>query len=511
MKFYFQEEIIEVAISSGETILEVAQKAKLLTMAECGGRGTCGKCRVELLSENENGPAYTECLACLVRAEESMIVRIPYVSERSDDKKTHVTLPERFKPNQNRPDIKRYPYGISVDLGTTTVVAMLWDLKNSSLMGASSKTNPQSAHGADVISRISYAIDAPKHLEILQREILTCITELITELATKSAIDLLQIGRIFVVGNATMSHLLLGVDPKGLAIAPFQPAFTGTVQKNASDLGLPMHQDAMLTLLPNIAGHVGSDTVAALIATELSKQEGVSLLIDVGTNGEIVLCAQDRLVCCSTAAGPAFEGASIHQGMRATYGAINSVHVVNHDLSITTIGDGEPVGICGSGLIDGVAALLELGLLTNTGKLIKTNENETGVLLYRGSDFEHSVAITQKDIREVQLAKGAILAGINILLMELNLTADEIDQIFLAGAFGNDIDVNSAIKIGLLPNISPQKIHSVGNAAGVGACMALLSDIAMEEAITLSQTVLHVELANHPEFQEHFLKAMYFE
>ena len=501
----------EVTVSNGETILEAAQRAKLLTMVECGGKGSCGKCKVEILLAGGVEPAYSECLACLVRAEETMNVRIPNDSALFDSKKSHVTLPVGFQPNRSSTLTARYPYGISVDLGTTTVVAMLWDLKSETLMGASSKTNPQSAHGADVISRISYAIDEPKHLEVLQQEILTCIKELITDLATKTSIDLMQIGRIFVVGNATMSHLLLGVDPKGLAIAPFQPAFTGTVQKKASDLGLPIHPDAILTLLPNIAGHVGSDTVAALIATELSKQEGVSLLIDVGTNGEIVLCAQDRLVCCSTAAGPAFEGASINQGMRASYGAINMVRVADKNITISTVGGGEPVGICGSGLIDGVAALLELGLLTNTGKLIKTNENETGVLLYEGSDSDHSIAITQKDIREVQLAKGAILAGIEILLSELNLTTEEIDRIYLAGAFGNDIDVNSAIKIGLLPNINPKKVHSVGNAAGVGASMALLSDEAKEVAIRLSQKVTHVELANHPNFQDFFLKAMYFE
>ncbi|MFA5635899.1 MAG: ASKHA domain-containing protein, partial [Anaerovoracaceae bacterium] len=438
-------------------------------------------------------------------------------------------LPEDFLPDRKtrQPGEQEAHYGLAVDIGTTTVVGMLWDLRKAEPVGAVARTNPQSDYGADVISRIMYCGTEDGNLQRMQEKIIGCLNAIIQEFSDSYAIDPQTIREIVAVGNTTMSHLLLAIDPKSLALAPFSPGFTGPVSVKAKELGLAVHEEATVNVLPNIAGHVGSDIVAVLLSSGLEEMEGANLAIDIGTNGEILLACSGNVLTCSTAAGPAFEGASIQQGMRAATGAIEGVRIHDGELDISVIGDAEPVGICGSGLIDGVAELLKSGLVNKKGKLLTKADAQVAGLpdslsgRLEAGEFGNSfilctkndgskIFITQKDIREVQLAKGAILAGIRIMMQELHLKDQDLDQVFLAGAFGNYIRVESALAIGLLPEVKPDRVISIGNAAGAGACMALLSKETLEKANRLAREVNHIDLAEHPDFQTVYLQAMYF-
>jgi uncharacterized 2Fe-2S/4Fe-4S cluster protein (DUF4445 family) len=404
---------------------------------------------------------------------------------------------------------------------------MLWDLRNADSVGAVARTNPQSAYGADVISRIMYCGREEGNLGKMQQLITDCFNDIVREFEEEHGIDPKTINKVTAVGNTTMSHLLLGIDPQSLALAPFSPGFTGPVTKKAKELNLIIDENAQVNVLPNIAGHVGSDIVAVLLSSGLSSMEGANLAIDIGTNGEIVLANSGKVLACSTAAGPAFEGACIQHGMRAATGAIEGVKIQDGEVILSVIGDEKPVGICGSGLIDCVAELLKAGIVTEKGNLLSREEaekaglpdslskrllgGENGKIFILYTDDEgHEIHITQKDIREVQLAKGAIRAGVQIMMQELGLEDSRLNNVFLAGAFGNYIKKESALTIGLLPAVSRDKVISIGNAAGAGACMALLSKSSLEEANRLAEEVNHIELAEHPDFQKVYLQAMYF-
>lgn len=443
-------------------------------------------------------------------------------------KKKLTNLPEGFISDAPLPEERKEKrYGAAFDIGTTTVVGMLWDLNESRLVDMIAKTNPQSRYGADVISRITYSSESPENLKLMQQIILNCFNEMLEAFAEQYQIEKNWIRKATVVGNTTMSHLFLGYDAASLARAPFEPAFTGPVTRKAEDMGLSMNPSAEISVLPNIAGHVGSDIVAVMIAAGIKQKPGITLAIDIGTNGEIVLGGNGRMLTCSTAAGPAFEGARIYHGMRAAEGAIERVEINDGEVRLKIIGNTEPVGICGSGLIDAIAQMLDAGLVTFKGNLLTQEESvskglhpglterlrkgENGnefVLAWR--DGAEDIVLNQKDIREVQLAKGAIFGGIQVLLQCLETKTEELDEIMLAGAFGSYIDKKSALRIGLLPDAGLEKIRHIGNAAGVGACMALLSGEAKMQAELQSSETEHVELALHPSFEKEYLQGMYF-
>lgn len=532
----------------GQSLLEVLQQGSLLKHASCGGQGVCGKCKVRLLSTDHGEPDDTELamlssreladgwrLACRFFPKEDITIALSEQVDTLERKKSMIRLPEDFLSKRNAgighgitQDIPKAPYGVAFDIGTTTVVGMLWDLKAGVLVDAASRTNPQTSYGADVISRILYTMEEDGNLDVMQESILACVREILKELLDNNQIDDKLVDNMTFVGNTTMSHLLLGENPSSLAVAPFTPSFHGPVTKTACDLSLPIKDDSKVYILSNIAGHVGSDITGVLLATDLSNKAGVHLAIDIGTNGEILASKEGRVLACSTAAGPAFEGASIRFGMRAAEGAIEAVGLGTDDLFVKIIGEKQPKGICGSGLIDAVAVLLHSGLLSNTGKLssqeealkkgtlpklaerIQITEFGPAFVLAYGIEGEPDVVLTQKDIREVQLAKGAILAGMDLLLKELHATPEELKAVYLAGAFGNYINVQSALAIGLLPTVPYEVVHSIGNAAGVGASMALLSNESFQESTRLALEAEHVDLVNHPLFQEYFMKAMYF-
>lgn len=439
-----------------------------------------------------------------------------------------IYFPDSFQPEAKAAgDDGKPKYGVAFDIGTTTVVGMLWELSKVSLVDVIALTNPQSAYGADVISRITFSSQSADHLKLLKDKIRDCLNAIITEFTLRHPVDPQNIIEATVVGNTTMSHLFLGMDPSSLARAPFEPAFHGSVQKTAGELGLLMHESAAVHLLPNIAGHVGSDIVGVLVASEIKKLPGLRLAIDIGTNGEIVLAHNGRILVCSTAAGPAFEGARIYQGMRAASGSIESVLIDNGEVMVRIIDDAEPIGICGSGLIDAVAQMLDAGLINYKGNILSAEEAEANGLepelvkrLRRGhagnefvlawKDQGEDIIITQKDIREVQLAKGAVYAGIVVLMQCLGVERSQLEQIMLAGAFGSYISKKSILRIGMVPDVGEHKITHIGNAAGVGACMTLLSEAERQDADVQSKEAEHIELALHPDFEREYINAMYF-
>lgn len=416
-------------------------------------------------------------------------------------------------------------YGIAYDIGTTTVVGFLWNLRNSKLIGVSIKSNRQAKHGADIVSRLAYGLENPDNILELKNELLTNINEIITEFCEKNNIETRQIGKIVLAGNTAISHFIMGVNPKSLTVAPFKPVFVDSKTGRCRDMGIALGPQSTFYLMPNLACHVGSDITAGLIA-EFNVEDEKALFIDIGTNGEMAIIKQKEIVVTSAAAGPAFEGASIYNGMRAEIGAVEKVEINKEKVSLTIKGNGKPKGICGSGIIDCTAAFLNNDILDETGRLTTSEElKEKGYedevnhriregklgkefFLANGDNLE--IVILQKDIREIQMAKAAFSVAIKFLMEELNLDVENLDKVYLAGAFGNNINLNSAIKIGVLPNINEKKVKYAGNAAGIGASMVLLSESAKKRGEFLSQNVKHLEVTGRNNFQDEFIKALNF-
>ncbi|MFU8793936.1 MAG: ASKHA domain-containing protein [Dethiobacteria bacterium] len=420
-------------------------------------------------------------------------------------------------------------YGVAFDIGTTTIVGSLLDLKTASVIAVAAVTNPQNIYGADVISRITHASQTEDGLKQLQDKVIEAVNKIIHDLLRQTKIARDRIYEIIAVGNTTMSHLFMGIDPTYLAPAPFIPAYSKALEVEAAELGIRINQAGRVIFLPNIAGYVGSDTVGVILAAELDLPGDNCAAIDIGTNGELVLRANDKLMACSTAAGPAFEGAQIKQGMRAAAGAIETVSYINDGIELKMIDDAPACGICGSGLIDAASALLDAGLVEPSGRFVNPEENPDKIpaqfkdRLRRGnggyefvlvsgkeSDTGEDIVISQGDLRELQLAKGAINAGLMILLKEADISENDLDRVLLAGAFGNYVRRESALGIGLLPQIPAEKIIAIGNAAGDGARMALASLTMRKRAFELSKTVKHMELSTRPDFQEFFVDALPF-
>jgi uncharacterized 2Fe-2S/4Fe-4S cluster protein (DUF4445 family) len=408
-----------------------------------------------------------------------------------------------------------------VDLGTTTVVAKLLDLDSGSVLQVVSRLNRQRNFGEDVISRISYADSHSDGLKRMHQVIVTQLNEMIDILADRASVDRTDIYDMTVAGNTVMEHLLLAVSPKYLAELPYVPVFDRIPTLRAADLDIDIHPRARIFVFPIIGRYVGGDTSAVLLALS-DRLDQTWLAVDIGTNGEMILCNEGQLSCCSTAAGPAFEGAHIRQGMRAATGAIERVRYDSGTFHIQTIGKAPATGICGSGLIDSVAALKKSGLLETSGRLMGDDEIENEALqsLVSGTQQERTVRFTgteeqavglsQRDIREIQLAKGAIATGIQMLLDRAGLTADDLDALYLAGAFGQYILPECAQEIGLLPTMPLSRVVFIGNAAYTGAEMALLSAPARDRCAELGRNTEYVEISTDPNFQMLYAEKMMF-
>ena len=404
--------------------------------------------------------------------------------------------------------------GLSVDVGTTKVAAYLVDLADGSTIAKVGAMNPQVAYGEDVISRIAYT---NSHKNILHEHIIETLNTMVAELCQMSGAQREQIVEAVVVGNTAMHHLFLGLPVRQLGEAPYVPALGEASSVRAADIGLNLAPGAYVYLPPNVAGYVGADHVAMVLASEVWHTQKTTLALDIGTNTEITLAAGGRLLSCSTASGPVFEGAHIHDGMRAAPGAIERVQIVDGEFRIQTIDAQLPVGICGSGILDVVAEMLGAGILDRSGRMRKQNalvdnqDGSPGVTLVAAERTGHKrdIVVNRKDVNEIQLAKGAIRAGSEILLMEAGLSDDDLDEIIIAGAFGTYIHVPSAVRVGMFPALPLERFRQIGNAAGVGAKQMLVSRQRRHLADEISQRIEYVELTIHPRFTDEFMKAMY--
>lgn len=396
------------------------------------------------------------------------------------------------------------------DIGTTSIAGYLLDLENGQDLATDSAMNPQFPFGADVIQRSDHALEGD--LEALSRCVRQEVNAMLGRLCQKAGVRRADVYQMSLVGNSCMHHLFLGLLPESLVHAPYQPVFRETLRVPAAAMGVEAGQGAEMVWLPLIAGFVGADTVGGLLATRLGEEDPLTLLIDIGTNGELVLGNRTRRIACSTAAGPALEGAKISCGMRGSDGAIEHVWVEDGALRCQVIGGGRAVGICCSGLIDAIASLLEIGALDESGRMDGNGEQDgqPAYFLVPPEEGKPGVALTQRDIREVQLAKGAIAAGIHLLAERLGIALEEVERVYLAGAFGTYLNPDSACRIGLIPGELRGRLTAVGNAAGEGAKQVVRQREALERAGRLAAETEFLELASLPQFQDAFVDELEF-
>jgi len=427
---------------------------------------------------------------------------------------------------QNREEMHRH-YGLIFDLGTSTLVGKLISLRDGSEVAVASCLNSQSRHGTDVISRIQYAKEHPNGLEHLHLHLIRDLSQITTRLLKTVGLNPNDIFVAVAAGNTTMQHFLLALNPSGIAEAPFSPVLTDGLIVKAADVGLELHAESLFYVMPAKSGYIGGDLIGVILASGAAEQEDEIILgLDLGTNGEIFLGNGKRLLTCSAAAGPALEGARISDGMIASSGAIEAVGLDKGNLHYQVIGNINPKGICGSGLVDLVAVLVQWGIIDHEG-LIRLPQaravkglgsrvvKRSGVYSFLvasadESDGQKPVYLTQKDVRELQLAKGAVAAGIKTLMDEMGIGAGDIDRVYLAGALGNYINPYSAMRIGLLPRLDPEIITSLGNAASTGASMVLLSKAYWQMANHLADFIEHVELSSRLDFNQYFIEHMDF-
>ena len=404
--------------------------------------------------------------------------------------------------------------GLAVDLGTTKIAGYLMDLDKGQTLAAQGIMNPQVSYGEDVLSRIARVMETPTEAAQLQALTVEALNRLVAELCAGVDAEPGEIVEAVVVGNTAMHHLLLRLPVRQLALSPFLPAVSEAMDIKARDVGLQIAPGAYVHLLPNIAGFVGADHVAMLLATEVWQAQGVVMALDIGTNTEVALISGGEIASVSCASGPAFEGAHIKDGMRAAPGAIERLRLADDQIEYQTIGGAPPAGLCGSGILDAVAQLYLAGVLDARGRMgdhhrVRGSKGKREFVLVSEEELEGrpAITITQRDVRELQLAKGAMRAGIQLLLEAMGRTEEEIEQVIIAGAFGSYIDVASAVSIGMLPPLHLNRFQQVGNAAGIGAKLALISRTKRAEAQTIAQQVRYIELTTAPRFEETFAQA----
>ena len=558
----FVREDREIAVPSGTTLLQARIDAGLETDAPCGGKGTCKKCAAEIRRTGDAG--WQQVLMCQTAVDGDLEVRLPEAGGKlrvltdangadmawnpmvravqlevppcprgessADWTRLAATLAEQgiavqapdpavcaglghllaqrkgrvwavisgdrvLEVRADAPDM----YMTAFDLGTTSVVGYLIDANTGATLATAGERNPQARFGGDVISRADYALaNGTGELSRCAREV---VDGLIRRMCVGAGVSWERVFAVSLAGNTAMHHLFLGIAPDSLVKAPYNPTLSQPLTLRASDCALHAHPRALLYMLPVIGGFVGADTVACLISGDWLRRDRLTLMIDIGTNGELVLGDRTRRVACSTAAGPAFEGAKIACGMRGADGAIDHAWLEDGQLKWHVIGEGPARGICGSGLVDLVAALLARGDMDGSGRLAAGDRFDIG---------DTGVYLTQKDVREVQLAKAAMAAGLRLMAARLGVSIGDIREVDIAGAFGNYINPDSACAIGLIPAELRDVIVPVGNAAGAGAKLALCDVNAWREAETLARTTEFLELATLPEFQDEFVEQLNF-
>ena len=583
-------------VPPGTTLFSAAHWIGLPIDSTCGGRGTCGKCKVRVIK----GIADAETadhrqlrpqeiadgwrLSCQAHIHEDMTCEVPQLlrvpkaatmglgrlvildpnvrkvyfelkepsleDQRSDlarlkDALTEEghdmvagvsvlrTLPQVFREASFRVtavlagerlvaveagDTTEQCYGVAFDVGTTTLVGTLMNLRTGMAASVTSTLNGQAPFGADVISRISHGMNGPEAIHELQLAVISTMNSVLAELYRDAGISPMQTYEAVVVGNVTMLHLLLGVDPSPLSMMPFTPAFMDELTVDAGELGLHIHPHGYVQTLPALGAYVGADIVAGVLATGVLREDKLRVFVDVGTNGEIVLGSAERALATAAPAGPAFEGSQIKCGMRATVGAIEGVQLGDR-VELQIIGGDVPAeGICGSGLVDAVAQLLLAGLMDHSGRLKLPGDVPDHPLADRLIDIDgmrafllaDGVFLTQRDIRELQFAKGSIATGIKVLMDILGVTAGDLDEVLLGGSFGSYLNPESAKVIGLVPPVDVDRIIAVGNSAGEGAKIALLSYRERQVAFELPSRIEYVELSGRTDFNDSFISVLGF-
>jgi uncharacterized 2Fe-2S/4Fe-4S cluster protein (DUF4445 family) len=596
----------KVPVQLDRNLFEIARQAGVEIRSECGGKQSCGKCRViiedqkevskisefetKYLTQDEIAKGYRLACCCTIKKGD-FVVFIPSESRIGKSKiqvegmdrfvkldpviaKVHLQMAKptlcdiksdferlvdslsfegfsnlEIEPSllENLPEILRdtkwdvtvtlwnnrriiaiekgnttsVKYGFSVDIGTSTLVGYLVDLNSGNVVNIQSQENPQVIYGEDILSRIDFTSTTERGLEKLQDITIGAINDLISNACQDHRINQDSIYEITVVGNTAMHHLFLGIQPKFLSIAPFIPAIKRSINTKANYLKVRVNPLANIHVFPIVAGFVGADAVADIIATGIHQTQKICLLIDVGTNGEVFVGNKKDILSCSCAAGPAFEGMHIRYGMKARTGAIEQVKI-NQDafeVKYETIGGVKPVGICGSGMVDAVAEMLKCGITTQRGginkdlevqRIVKVNGERQFVIAWKHeTGIGRDITINGKDIQEIQLAKAAIQTGTTILMNEKAMTANELDQVYIAGAFGKYINPESARFIGLIPDVPTKKIKFVGNTAVTGAKMALISGNIRKQAERLSNEIRYIELMTAQNFQKEFRNSMF--
>ncbi len=412
-------------------------------------------------------------------------------------------------------------YGLAIDLGTTKIGGSLVDLITGKRVTVFGDANPQIPYGEDVLSRIHYAAKGDEERKFLQKTVINSINQLILEACRKSNIDTRHIYEATLVGNSAMHHLFLGISTVHLAESPYVPAVKGPLDIRARDLGLNINSEGNIHTLPLITGFVGSDCLAGVLATGMYKEKKMCLLLDIGTNTEVVLGNRDRMVACSCASGPAFEGAHIKHGMKAAKGAIECVGIDKQSNKIytQTIRDAAPAGLCGSGIIDCVAEMCRSNIIDDQGMFTQESdfasvrrsaEGMWELVIAQNEKSGQDIVVTQQDVNEIQLSKAAVLTGISILMQELHVTPDQIEKVYIAGAFGSTLNPINAKRIGMIPDIPVERIKSTGNTAMTGAQMALISTRSRRKSQRVSKQLEYLELATHPDFQSFFVNSLRF-
>ena len=583
-------------VPPGTTLFSAAHWIGLPIDSTCGGRGTCGKCKVRVVKGLTDAETADHRqlrpqeivegwrLSCQARIHEDMTVEVPQLlrvpkaatmglgrlvildpnvrkvyfelaepsmhDQRSDTARLKDaltdeghdmvanlavlrTLPQALRESGFRVtavlagdrlvavepgDTTADCYGVAFDVGTTTVVGTLMNLRTGMAASVLSTLNGQAPFGADVISRISHGMNGPEAIHELQHAVVSTMNSILAELYRDTGVSPMQTYEAVVAGNVTMLHLLLGVDPTPLSMAPFTPAFMDELTVDAGEIGLHIHPHGYVQTLPALGAYVGADIVAGVLATGVVREDRLRVFVDVGTNGEIVLGSAQRALATAAPAGPAFEGSQIKCGMRATVGAIEGVQLGDRVELQVIGGDVPPEGICGSGLVDVVAQLLLAGLLDHSGRLKKAEDVPSHPLADRLIEVDgvrafllaDGVYLSQRDIRELQFAKGSIATGIKVLMDILGVTVDDLDEVLLAGSFGSYLNPESAKIIGLVPPVEVDKIIAVGNSAGEGAKIALLSYRERQVAFELPSRIEYVELSGRSDFNDSFVSVLGF-
>ncbi|AFS78171.1 iron-sulfur cluster-binding protein [Gottschalkia acidurici 9a] len=571
-KITFKDKSTTIEVEEGISLVECIRQADFSIETPCNGMGTCGKCKIEATGklsavmdkEKEHiKEGSSERLACLttvlgdveikltdkytalktinegysidVKLNSDMKIidiplldrtsSIPYVENLKYEISSNILEKISDIDKNNYEDIKAVLYkdkiidieqsleklfGVAIDIGTTGISAYLVDIRTGETLNKKSSLNPQTEYGGDVLSRITYSISTSEGKENLKRSIVNKINKMILELV-KGEENIKYVYRVIVAANTVMLHMLLGIDTETIAKSPYRPVFIRKLDIKGKDMGIKINEEGIVTILPSASGYVGADIVSGAIATAFNRKKHNAIFIDIGTNGEILVISNGKVVGTSTAAGPAFEGMNISCGCRAESGAIDTFIIENENVKFTTINNESPKGICGSGLIDIASELVNNKVILKSGKLNNKLEGELGEKI-RDKKFyiTDEIYISQADIRQIQLAKGAIAAGITMILQSINLSIDQIEEVVVAGSFGYHLNPESIRRIGIIPKGFKGKISFTGNSSVEGAKLSLINKDIIKDMIRLKDEIEVLELSMKEEFQECFVKELSF-